>query len=141
MSYITREQWLALVRKDQKKKHKYAAQKTVVDGISFPSMLEAKVFVHLRTLERGGALKELKIYDSIQLVAKNGNRYRYKPDFRAFDIGLGAYVWYEAKGMETNTWIRNKSAWKVSGPGRLEVWKANGRGIYLAETIYPKEVK
>ena len=119
------------------RRNKYNATKTTIDGITFPSKLEADVYCYLQMLQRGGQIKELKHYDSVALVAKNGNKYRYKPDFRLFDISTNRYVWVEAKGFETDTWKRNKAAWKLSGPGPLWIFKSSGkRGqIYLCEVV------
>ena len=50
---ITREEYRALAG-TPKRKGKYGAIKTVVDGITFDSRAEAKRYGELKSLERGG---------------------------------------------------------------------------------------
>lgn len=114
--------------------HKYGAKRTIINGESFPSQLEANVVSYHRMLEKEGKIKDFTRkatvrWDSIGIS--------YKPDGKYTCIASFNSVWIEAKGMETDRWRMIKKIWKHIGPGKLEIYKANSRGIYLAETIEP----
>lgn len=115
-------------------RHKYGAKRTIINGESFPSKLEASVISYHWMLEKQGQIKDFTRkatvrFDSIGLS--------YKPDGKYHHVALNETRWIEAKGMETDRWKMIKKIWKHIGPGKLEVYKANHRGIYLAETIEP----
>lgn len=116
------------------KPHKYNAKKTVIDGESFPSGLEARTWAYLKFQQNQGLLTELtrKATVHFELIDLT-----YKADMKYTDPG-GVSRWVEAKGAETDRWRIIKKIWAAIGPGALDVYKANSRGIYLAETIIPK---
>ena len=132
MTRLTPEEWLRMQK--PVKRHKYGAKRTVIDGESFPSALEARVYSHHSWLEDCGAITELTRKATVRFDALD---ITYKADMK-YEDKLRGTVWVEAKGMETDRWRIIKKIWVVMGLGPLEVYKANSRGIYLAETITPK---
>ena len=67
---------------------KYHNTKTVIDGITFDSKLEAERYGQLKILERAGIIRGLELQPSFELLPsfkKNGKTWRrtvYKADFR-----------------------------------------------------------
>lgn len=119
-------------------KSKYNARRTVLAGEdrSFPSRLEAAVFAHCRLREASGEIKDLTRYGTVRLTAA---AISYKPDAKATYSETGQEFWIEAKGYDNDSrWRVIKKLWAFYGPGPLEIWKKNSKGIYLEETIIPK---
>jgi hypothetical protein len=122
--------------------NKYGAKRTVVDGQSFPSKLEADVYCHLKMLEKAGELEELVRQPTVYLTDA---KISYKPDFQCSipriktDDGIRIWgtVYIEAKGLETERYRLIKKLWKHYGLYPLHVYKANRKGVYLAEEIIP----
>ncbi len=119
--------------------HKFGAQRTVVDGQSFPSKLEASTWSHFKILEKGGLIKELTRKATVIFP---GLDIKYQADMKYTVSVSGQTRWVEAKGKETDRWRIVKKLWKVHGPGVLEVYKAgrNGR-IVATEVILPREME
>lgn len=90
--------------------NKYGNKKTIVDGISFDSRLEAKRYRELRLLERAGIIKDLQLQPAFELIPsfkKNGKTYRkteYKADFSYFDNELGKVIVEDTKGFKTEVY-------------------------------------
>lgn len=119
------------------KRHKYGAKKTVIDGQSFPSKLEADTYCALKLLEQQGEIKDLVRYP--KQVPYTITR-RATLDFGFSDKDGNPFL-ADAKGFETDDWKAIVKSWPRCGPCPLRVYKANRRGIYLAETIYPEKQK
>ena len=103
-------------------------------GRSFDSKGERDCGGMLERLKDAGQLTEIKYQVQIHLTDA---KILYKPDFEVTN-SEGETYWVEYKGMETPTWRIKRRLWKAYGPGRLEVWKKNSRGLFLFETITPK---
>lgn len=92
-----------------KKRHKYNAKKTVVDGITFDSQKEAKRWSDLIFLEKAGLIECLERQYKIELVkgVKLHGETRTRPairlvvDFRYYDNELDYWRYEDAKGFET----------------------------------------
>ena len=80
---------------------KYGAKKTVVDGITFPSKLEAKRYGELRMLERSGAITALQRQVPFDLKVNGHLICRYIADFTYTQTATGEIVTEDAKGMMT----------------------------------------
>lgn len=90
--------------------HKYRAKPTVVDGIRFSSMAEAKRYQELRLLERAGEIEALETQPRFELSVDNaaypergGRSVRigeYRGDFRYRD-NLGVVFVEDVKGYDT----------------------------------------
>jgi len=85
---------------------KYGNMKTVVDGITFDSKLEASRYCELKLLERAGEITDLQLQPEFVLIPafeKFGKRYRavkYVADFAYYDL-RGRYIVEDAKGFKT----------------------------------------
>lgn len=79
--------------------HKYYAQRTEVDGISFPSKAEAARYCQLKELERTGAIQDLERQPTFKFAcgAKYVADFSYKKD--------GEKVLEDVKGQETPLFI------------------------------------
>jgi Xaa-Pro aminopeptidase len=64
-----------------KRRSKYGAKKTVVDGIKFDSIRESKRFQELALLQKAGLISELKLQQSFDLVVNGMKVCRYVADF------------------------------------------------------------
>jgi len=80
---------------------KYGAKKTVVDGITFPSKLEAKRYGELRMLERSGAITALQRQVPFDLKVNGHLICRYIADFTYTQTTTGEIVTEDAKGVMT----------------------------------------
>ena len=63
--------------------NKYRNKKTILDGITFDSMKEAKRYKQLKIFERSGLIKDLKLQVPFLLIDKssNGRAIKYVADF------------------------------------------------------------
>ena len=63
--------------------NKYRNKKTVLDGITFDSMKEAKRYKQLKIFERAGLIKDLKLQVPFVLIDKTsyGRAIKYVADF------------------------------------------------------------
>jgi hypothetical protein len=89
-----------------KRKHKFGAKRTVVDGISFASKLEANRYSQLRLLERAGVIRELRLQVPYKLVLPT----KYVADFVYVDNTDGVEIVEDAKGFRTPEYRRKKKA-------------------------------
>lgn len=89
---------------------KYQNHKTVIDGITFDSKLEANRYAQLKILERAGKIQALQLqpeYELIPSFKKNGKTYRscsYRADFAYYDIEKGKVIVEDTKGFETDVY-------------------------------------
>ncbi len=90
-------------------RNKYGARKTVVDGLKFDSMREAKRWLALRQDERGGEISQLErqvtfvLAPGVKIQGEKRARpsLRFVADFRYYDIVAGNFVVEDAKGHQT----------------------------------------
>lgn len=86
---------------------KYHARKCVVDDLTFDSKREAARYVELKTLERAGAIKDLRRQVRMELVPAfdvDGKHYRaitWIADFVYTDVDSGHVVYEDVKGYRT----------------------------------------
>ena len=85
--------------------NKYQAKKIEVDGIVFDSRKEAKRYSELRLLERGGAIRDLKLQEEFVLIPKCGRERpaKYHADFSYIDCETGKKVVEDVKSRATQT--------------------------------------
>lgn len=95
---MTPQEYRALAK--PKRKSKYGAVQTVVDGISFPSKREACRYRYLRLLERGGKIIHLELQPTYPIEINGYHICQVKLDFRYFDNETGQLVVEDAKGMD-----------------------------------------
>jgi len=129
--------------KRPKKPHKYGAKRTsTVNGISFTSKLEARIYEDLLWREKCGEITQINITPSILLKDKcphcGDGPIRFKVDFSAVLVATGETIYIEAKGVRVSSYIKREKLWRASGPGRLEVWGGTFRRPILKEVIHPQ---
>lgn len=97
-------------------RRKYRNTPTEVDGIKFPSKLEAKRWCELKLLDRGGAISELKRQVPFELFGRNGGLIcRYRCDFMYRE--RGDFVVEDTKGMETPEFKIKRNLFADNYPG------------------------
>ena len=83
---------------------KYNATPTVVDGIRFASMKEARRYGELKLLQQAGQIAHLRChprYEIIPSFERNGEKHRaahYTADFEYRDLVTGEFVAEDVKG-------------------------------------------
>lgn len=89
-----------------RRKHKYNAKSTTIDGIKFPSLREANRYRELKLLERAGEISNLELQPRFELHPKfknkdNGNirAIHYVADFRY--IEGDQTIIEDSKGVQT----------------------------------------
>lgn len=110
-------------------RHKYNAQKTVVDGIKFDSKKEAMRYEHLKNLERVGKIDRLVLQPRYTLQDRfecsDGEKLRkieYVADFEYEEDGV--MVVEDVKGMKTDVY-KLKRKW----------FKHNYDGVYVHREV------
>ena len=94
---------------------KYRAIKTVVDGITFDSKLEAKRYSELKLLERAGELAGLELQPAFPIDINGIKICTYRGDFAYFkDNGR---VIEDCKGFKTPMYRLKKKLVEASYPG------------------------
>ena len=88
---------------------KFHSRATVVDGIKFPSRLEADRYLQLRMLKQAGEISDLKLQPEFQIFkgyvdpetgAKHKSRF-YVADFQYLDLRSHQVIVEDTKGVET----------------------------------------
>lgn len=91
------------MRRDQSPS-KYRAKPTVVDGIRFDSMKEARRYGELKLLERAGEISELELQPRFPLTVHFWDDHErigeYRGDFRYYDRN-GEEIVEDVKGFKT----------------------------------------
>lgn len=101
---------------------KYHNKKTIVNGITFDSKLEAKRFCELKLLEKANKIEDLQLQPSFELqptFKKNGKTIRaitYKADFSYYDKERQEQVIEDTKGMKTKDYILKKKMFEYKFP-------------------------
>lgn len=116
--------------------NKYNAKRTTIDGVAFPSALEAATFCHLLMLKKCGEISEIEHYFTVRLTRA---QISWKADFRVFDIKNNRYTLVEAKGCETETWRLKLRLYRVYGEYPLWIFKGSYRSLRLAEIVIPDD--
>jgi hypothetical protein len=90
-----------------RKPSKYRAKPTVVDGIRFASMKEAKRYGELKLLEKAGEILDLDLQPSFTLSVWRPDHSDirnvgvYRADFQYYDVRKKALITEDVKGMKT----------------------------------------
>ena len=92
-----------------KKLSKYKAKKTVIDGIKFDSMKEAKRYGELKMLQRLGEISGLKCQPTFRLEVDDSLICKYIADFSYYlgGDGLERFIVEDVKGMKKG------AAWQI----------------------------
>lgn len=98
--------------------NKYSAQKSIVDGISFDSKLEAERYKQLMLLRQAGEISDLNLQFEFQIFhgfvdpdtgIKEKSSF-YRADFVYLDIAKKQWIAEDTKGIETAEF---KLKWKL----------------------------
>lgn len=84
-----------------KRRSKFGAVKTTVDGIEFDSKAEARRYSELRLLERAGKIRNLERQVRYDLDVNGVRVGFYKADFRYWDQASSQQIVEDVKGMRT----------------------------------------
>lgn len=93
-------------------------QPTVVDGIQFPSMLEAAVYCELKLWTQSREYENLRC----QVIVPIAGDLKLKVDFVIHNKKRGCDEAHEAKGKEFPTFVAKKQAWRGTAPMDLFIW-------------------
>lgn len=94
-----------------KRKSKYNAKRTVVDGVTFDSKKEAEYYRHLLQLVKCGEIKRLELQPEIELNASNGKKVcSYFCDFLYWSNKERNWIYVDVKGVKTAMY-RLKKKW------------------------------
>lgn len=100
---------LGIAKKGGKPKHnKYNNRKTIIDGIKFDSLLEARRYTQLLALKRGGLIKDLVLQPVFNIEVNGKKICKYIADFKYYDTKLGTTIIEDAKGMKTDVYKLKK---------------------------------
>lgn len=83
--------------------NKYRNIKTSVNGITFDSKKEAGRYTELLLLKGQGAIKDLELQPSFDLIVNDKKIATYKADFKYFDVGRYEWVIEDVKSPITKT--------------------------------------
>lgn len=99
----------------RKRRYKFNAKKTELDGITFDSKAEAKRYSELKLLKRAGEIEALSLQPRFVLqegyISGEGKRVRpitYIADFAYIDKKTGKTIVEDVKGMRTSVYKLKK---------------------------------
>lgn len=86
-----------------RRRNKYGAVRTTVEGITFASKHEARRYVQLRHLERAGIIQDLRCQARYAFVVNGLEVGSYRPDFEYVICETGEVITEDAKAGPTRT--------------------------------------
>lgn len=89
-----------------KRRHKYNAKATVVDGYKFASKKEAECYVKLAALEKAGAISDLTLQPRFSITVNGVHICNYVGDFQWYEDGKQVIA--DAKGCRLREYILKK---------------------------------
>lgn len=99
---LTREQYLDAVAKP-KRKNKFGAKRTTVDGITFDSKREAAFYAELKLREKAGEVAGVELQRRFALLGQDGSLIcTYVADFCFWDHVADRFRCVDVKGVETD---------------------------------------
>jgi hypothetical protein len=105
-----------------KKKHKYGAEKTVVDGVTFASKKEALRYDYLKTMFFYGKIASLELQPRYKLEVNGVLICIYKGDFRYVELSNLETVVEDVKGFKTPAYrLKKKLMLAIHGIEIFEV--------------------
>lgn len=127
-----------------KQANKYHAKRAALfpGGKLYASTAERDYAGQLRLLEQAGDIAELVEQPTVTFYAG----FNYRPDFAFLDCAVGAKaqgtrVYCDVKGVTTDRFRLVKAAWRLFGPGYLQIVQRAGRrqAFRVVEEIPPGE--
>ena len=101
-----------------RRKHKFSAVRTELDGIKFDSKLEASYYQHLKLLQRAGEVVLFLRQTPIHLLGGT----KLVVDFQVF-YSDGSVAFIDVKGMETDSFKMKKRLVEAAYPIQIEIVK------------------
>lgn len=101
---------------------KFNNKKTIIDGIVFPSKLEAERYMELKELENSGLIVNLRLQVEFELIPsfkKINKTYRkcvYKSDFTYFDVMQQKQIVEDTKGFKTDVYKIKRKLFEYTYP-------------------------
>lgn len=143
---ISAAEWRRLSGLDSavpKKRSKYNAQSTLVDGLHFPSKLEAAVWCMLKQLQKVDDIRNVTRYPSVKLPGGVTWKidFAYVGFFAKTNRGMWLPCYAEAKGVETADYKVKLKLFEEFGDRPLHIWKGTHKKPYLWKTVIPKGMK
>lgn len=96
-----RKAWAKTLGKPQKRRSKYGAVKTVVDGRTFHSAKEARRYQELKLLQQAGKIDFINLQPEYLLMVKGVKLGVYRADFVYLDLETNHAVVEDVKGFKT----------------------------------------
>lgn len=120
---LTREQYRESIA-NPKRKNKFGAKRTTVDGITFDSKREAEVYLDLKLLERAGKISALELQRKFNLIVNDEIIGTAKIDFAFIDHDQdGRFRAIDVKGVVTREFRRVQKHIKAAYGIEVEIWK------------------
>jgi hypothetical protein len=125
----------------RKKGNKFNAKKVTVDGIKFDSKAESEYYLHLKSLQERGQIKDFELQppfvlqESFRLKGELVRQIKYVADFRVFENDGSTFI-VDVKGMETADFKIKKKLYLKKFPEPLKLVtfsKIDGGWIELAD--------
>ena len=111
-----------------RRKNKFSAQRTTLNGVQFDSRREAKRWAELCLLEKAGEIADLRRQVPLELegrdgplLTRTGRRMRLTVDFAYTDLRTGLTVYEDAKGMPTRDYEVRRAVAAAQGIEVIEV--------------------
>ncbi len=98
------EEYRKLVRAGEAKDSKYRNQPVTIDGIRFASKMEGRRYERLRALQKGGAIRNLRLQTQYKLIVNGVLICRYRPDFEYDEVATGEHVVEDVKGYRNHVY-------------------------------------
>lgn len=115
------------VKLGPRKKNKYGARKTVVDGITFDSLGEAKRYGQLSNMQRAGMITGLTTHPVFKIEVNGLKICSYIADFM-YETSAGERIIEDFKGFRTKEFIIKKRMMAaILGINVVEVTEMRGR--------------
>lgn len=97
----------------RKKRTKYGAIKTMVDGVTFDSKAEAARYGALKAMQRGSLISGLELQPRYDFALHGVKMGCYKADFRYRDNRTGEIILEDVKGILTPVYRLKKKMLKA----------------------------
>lgn len=102
---------------EPKKRHKFGAKKTELDGITFDSKAEAARWAELKLLERGKAISRLERQPELCAFINGHVVFQYRGDFQYYELPTNLHIVEDVKGIATETFRLKWKIMKILYPG------------------------
>lgn len=118
----------------KKSSSKFGAKRVEVDGVSFPSKLEAAVYQYLLKREFLGEITDVKRQQTVVLQDGPAEvRIAWRVDFSFMRCGRLTYA--EAKGLPTPEYVLKLKLFRKNPSADLEIYGGTYKQIKLMEKI------